>query len=221
MSLDNVRAAAVAAEAVGRHAEAAEYWRQLVSAEHRPEDALSLGTALAATGDDAGAVEALQWAATQAPDMAEPHFKLGWIHEKHNRLEDAKMSIQRGLSVKTWPPGFTMLGRVCRRLGDDDSARAAFQQAMQLDPSDDEATSGLAIVERFHDPECAISLFRRALRLNPESAVAHRELGHMLWRVGQLAERQKPRVSGVVRLEPNIPGDSDYLEHLLRLERSP
>jgi tetratricopeptide (TPR) repeat protein len=187
---DDKATRADALEEEGNLDEAIRTWRQLHEEEPRPEYAYRLGSALLTRGEYDEAELHLTAAVRGAPDMAEPRFRLGSLFLKKKRLQEARAMLEQGLRITEWPPAFNLLGSVCRSLGDKAGALAAFERAVSLDPSDDEALYGLGVELQTTHPGRSEELFRQALSIDPESAAARRELGFMLWKRGRHEEAE-------------------------------
>jgi len=105
-------------------------------------------------------------------------------------LQTAKDWFSRALRHERNARILTFLGNVDDALGHEQGARQSFEEAIALDPSYEEALFGLASLEREHNPGKAASLFRRALDVDPQYAAAHRELGSLLEKEGDLDEAE-------------------------------
>ena len=89
-------------------------------------------------------------------------------------------------------PDWLLYGAVLQRLGRPVSARAAFDRAVELDPSDLAAQTAAAVV-RFDkdDPSAAFSRLGPLASANPRSAVARFHLGLMLLWLQQVEEARR------------------------------
>ena len=84
-------------------------------------------------------------------------------------------AAQRGANAKD----LIKLGQALADLGRMDDALAAYAQATELDPKDDEAIArkGTALESMKHFEE-AVELFQHALELNPKSMIAKRGINY-------------------------------------------
>ena len=125
-----------------------------------PRAHLALGKALLQEGKAAEAVTALQTAVKLAPDSGEANYQLGLALVRAGRKEEAAAQLKKGRDL----------------VAADDRAQNAL-----LDVAD-----GRAALER-KDFDEAVSKFRRASQLQPESAEPQRLLGAALERQGDIA----------------------------------
>ncbi len=125
-----------------------------------PRAHLALGKALLQEGKAADAVTALQNAVKLAPESGEANYQLGLALVRAGRKEEAAAQLKKGRDL----------------VAADDRAQNAL-----LDVAD-----GRAALER-KDFDEAVSKFRRASQLQPESAEPQRLLGAALERQGDIA----------------------------------
>ena len=125
-----------------------------------PRAHLALGKALLQEGKAADAVTALQNAVKLAPESGEANYQLGLALVRAGRKEEAAAQLKKGRDL----------------VAADDRAQNAL-----LDIAD-----GRAALER-KDFDEAVSKFRRASQLRPESAEPQRLLGAALERQGDIA----------------------------------
>jgi curved DNA-binding protein CbpA len=84
--------------------------------------------------------------AIQLDDTKAPyHFELGRVLIRNpRRRKDAEMHLRRAVELDpTSAPGFVALGQLYRKMGRDDEAREAFDEALRWEPENDEALSEL------------------------------------------------------------------------------
>jgi tetratricopeptide (TPR) repeat protein len=156
-------------------------------------------------------------ALTKDPKLSDTHFYLGFYYKKIGRLEAAREHLEKGLALEEWAPGLTVLGEVCRRLKLLDQARVYFERATILEPGNAEAWYGLGLSYSFLDKDKAVEAFRKAIAADPNEASAHRELGHMLWRRGELAAA-KESILVALSLNDEDPWAHNYLGNLLSVD---
>jgi protein O-GlcNAc transferase len=91
----------------------------------------------------------------------------------------AKEWYLKSLDDMRCAPSLSLLGAACARLHDTEGARAAFEEAIALDPEYEEAFYNLAVIERKPNPKKARELLERAIQLDPNRASAHGLLGRI------------------------------------------
>lgn len=111
-------------------------------------------------------------------------------------------------------PSLSSLGAACAKLHDADGARAAFEEAIALDPEYEEAIYNLAVVEKKANPLRARELLERAIQLDPNRASAHGLLGLICQKMREptLAELHFRRA---LEVDPRDYTSSLYLANLL------
>ena len=169
------------------HEKAALFFQILTEIQPEPGQALAwagLGEALQGTGQHEEAISALEQAITLGPD------------------------------TPTTPTLHVLIAHSARSLGQDDTAIAHYQQALEQNSSLVMALEGLAGLQfaRGHYPEALIS-FRRLTELAPDSAQAHSNLGAVLAELGQIeaAMRSLQRALG---LDPQLESARANLQRL-------
>jgi Flp pilus assembly protein TadD len=93
-------------------------------------------------------------------------------------------------------------------------ARCSFKRALELEPDHSEAWYGIGLTIRFSDSAQALDMFRESIRTDESHGAAHRELGHMLWRTGELMAAEQ-HVRRALELGPGDAWAHNYLGHLL------
>jgi predicted Zn-dependent protease with MMP-like domain len=89
------------------------------------------GIGLAALGDFAGAVDALERALKIVPDDAEARLEYGLALFENARFDDAKKQLE---ALKDEPAAWHHLGIIAERRGEADAARRFFDKARRMDP---------------------------------------------------------------------------------------
>src|SRR6202021_2105005 len=114
------------------------------------------------------------------------------------------------------------LGAVLFRLGRADDAAACYREALELDPTCEEALLNLAALLSEADRlDEAIACYRRAIEQNPDRPTTHHNLGAPHLRSEQLAEAAC-RFQAAIRLRPDFPEAHNNLgAAYLRLGRQP
>lgn len=182
-----------ALRAGGRTPEAIAAWRQAIAADPDCVPSLvSLGAALAETGDPAGAVPLLRHAATLAEG---PPAAAIW-HNLANALaalgREAEADAARAEAHRLDPanplPALAWAGRL-RAAGDWQGAEAVLNALPDGTAEAAEAMFALASDRLFaHDRGNAVRLLRGVLRLKPDHALAHHDLALTLLALGEMAE---------------------------------
>ena len=175
-------------EEAGLFTEAARIWRQVVTRRPDPISLCRLGSLLLEIGDWPEGERAF-WAATDLDkNLPEPYEGLGLLYLEVGDNKAAQDQFKRSLEIEANARRFTLLGVAQMRLDLIEVARESFGQAIDLDPSYEEASYNLALTHRDDDLAKAGRLFEKALELDPQYASAHRELG---WVFRKLDERDK------------------------------
>lgn len=138
----------------------------------------TLGTALAARGRHADAIEQYGRAIEIRPGYALAHNNLGEVLARVGRLDEAVVHYREALRLQ---PGFAWahnnLGAAFQAQGRLDDAAAAFREALRLAPAYAEAHNNLGVVLALRgEPAAALEQFEAALRLRPGFASAQANL---------------------------------------------
>lgn len=109
---------------------------------------------------------------TRYPSHARALHYLGLIAQKSGNAQLAINLLERSIEIDPKDPrAYNHLGHIHICLGDRRAASACFERGLQVDPSHIASLSNLANVTMTWDLPGAISLYRRALELSPNSAV--------------------------------------------------
>jgi protein O-GlcNAc transferase len=162
--------------------------RVLVQAPEQPDALHLLGLIAHHRRDPARAVELVQRAIRQRPDIAEFHINLGNMLLTLGRSEDALGAFGRALALKpSHPKALVGMGTALRKLGRDADAMEAFARATRVAPQDPQAWHGLGMTLRALERDVpAIEALRRCAELEPKSFAAWNNLGDLLRECGQL-----------------------------------
>lgn len=137
---------------------------------------------------------------------------LGMTALAENRYEQALGFLTQAMEVDGSDPFLHVnLGRVYRRLGEDDKAIESFQTAIRLLPELFDAH--LQLAETFRSmsrPVDAVQSYRNAVRIRPDEPTVYRELGTILW---ELEERE----GAVACFQSALVLDPDNVEALCHL----
>ena len=166
-------------QAQGRLAEAAEEFGKALSL--CPEDAavhVNRGVIVRALGEKTLALEHFRRATELNPRLAQARTNLGGLLTELGRPEDALSHCQIAVAIGPMlVEAHINLGNVLRVLGRFSAARAAYVEAMRIDPTRGQAASGLgltAIQENAWDE--ALDWLRKAVALEPRSVEFLRHL---------------------------------------------
>lgn len=137
-----------------------------------------------------GAEELFRRCLQYAPRRTDIHANLGNLFSATGRFEDAETSYSTALRIDTtFRPARLGLARALLRGGKHQCALHEAEQLVAADESDSEAWTvlGTALRELGRDEEAETS-FRRALTVNPRSAVSRHNLGALLNKRGRCEE---------------------------------
>ena len=187
--LDDLIESAQRLEATDRFREAIDVWRRVVAIDGRPDIITRLGRCLFLEGDYPEDESLWRETIVRSPGHADAYFFLGYLYKKTARLEEAIPVLQTALRLKEWGRGYTTLGAVQRRLGQNAEARANFKRAIGLDSQDAEAWNLLGTLTE--DPREAADAFSRAIAADPTDVNAYRGLGEVYWKQHDLTEAER------------------------------
>ena len=133
-----------------------------------------------------------------------------------HRGEDAEDHVRRAVAAHPDALAFLEIeGQVLMRLGKLEAARASFEKAQQIDPSDGSALAGLAQLEKLAgNPEQAIVLFDRASALEPLNGATAYSAAQLSLAAGKREDAEQ-RLRRLVRRNPEIIGAANDLAYLL------
>jgi len=177
---DDRFAFAKAMEERGEYLEALKLWRALVSGLNDATILCQQARVARELGLDAEAEQTFR-AAIRA-DSSLPWGYVGLanlLRHRGDALEAVKLlvkasTLERSASIST------LLGAALVDLGRIDEAKDAFQSALRIEPTYEEAYFNLAMLENSTNAQAAEALYLKAIELDPDYALAHRELGTLL-----------------------------------------
>ena len=151
-----------------------------------PEAELLLSRALFAVGRDDEAEAALRDATSRRPALALAFLELGDHLGQAGRLSEAAEVFETGLALDAGADGLAVgLGYIRLQQGQRDAARALFARIHAAAPARQDAIVGLARVSALEgDHARAAGLYRQALALRPDDAVAGMALARSLFELG-------------------------------------
>jgi len=153
----------------------------------------NLAVALISKGDQTEATRELQTAIQQKPDSVSSHFALGSVFEDEKKLSDAEEQFRSILKIDPrFAPGSLKLSEVLIAEGKQQAAVDCLEEALKQHPSGDQAGSlraamGVAYAEN-GEMEKGQATLRDLVTAEPDSAVAHFNLGLLSMRKGQPAD---------------------------------
>ena len=217
MSVNDFAKEADALEQAGETAEALERWRAAVAADPQPANMARLGRLCLRQGFIAEGESFLRAAIEKAPAYSDSYFYLGVYHKEHGNIDEARKLLEASVALDEWAPALIALGHVYRRLKMREAALDCFRRATATDPEESEGWFGLGVTQSFVDDAEAIRSFSKAVSLDASHAAAFRELGHMMWREGDLTAA-RGHVERALQLDADDPWTHHYLGSLLLLE---
>jgi len=218
--MDSLQERAIAAEESGDSTLAFELWGNLAKTDTESVASLKYG-ALAIQLEKWDVAEgALMEASRRHPRASIVMVLLGklWAHrtdqDRTQSLQIAKQWYVKALERKRIAPFLTLLGAVCVRLDQIPEAKAAFEEAIAIDPEYDEAMYNLAVLEEKNDPLRCIALLTRAVEIDPDYLIAHQMLGRKLQKQGDLKDAEF-HFRRCLEIDPDEYWSNLYLANLL------
>ena len=179
-TLEDIISEAERFEEAGELNKAFERWNAANSLRADPVISCRLGSVATKLGKWDEAETALRLAVDMAPELAIAFECLGMLYENQGNSELAVSSFTKSVEIDENARRLTLLGVSQLALGADAAARDSFERALRLDPCYEEASYNLGVTFREQEPERAIGLFKKSVEIDPEYAIAHRELGWCL-----------------------------------------
>ena len=212
MSLaEELRADAEALERSGDRSRAHEKWLAAAREDGRSIRILNgLGRSHMLLGHLAEAEAILRQSSLLDPEDGESLWLLGFVLHSQGRLDDARSALERGLAKREWSTARIMLGEVCWRLGDSNSALPHYERALVDAPNDPSGWYGMGMVVKDVSADRAAQLFRKAIAVDPQYWLAHRELGWILSHSKRYDEAERC-LRDAVRLAPEDAMSHAYL----------
>ena len=190
----------------GKLEEAVASWQQALRL--KPDDAEAhnnLGIVLQEQGKLEEAAASLQQALRLKPDYAEAHNNLGIVLKEQGKLEEAAASLQQAVRLKpdvcrgAQQPGNCPQGTGQAGGSGGQLAAGSPPQAGRMPRRT--TTWGLSLQEQGKLGE-AIASWQQAIRLKPDYAEAHNNLGNALREQGKL-EEAAASLQQAIRLKPD------------------
>src|SRR5262249_32015992 len=120
------------------------------------------------------AVSEFESAVSLAPDRAEGYYNLGSALRLWGELDGAQRGLRKAIGLRPqFPEAHCALGwALGDQVGAEREGLAEFEEAVSQQPSYSEAHFNIGIVHwKANETDAAIIAFRRAVELNPKSAV--------------------------------------------------
>jgi tetratricopeptide (TPR) repeat protein len=175
----------------GQHAEAVAALQQLVKMNVRAFEAhLYLGNAYAAQGKTNAALGEYDAASLLNPELATPHIEAAKVLSNANQHAVAIVRCRKGLDLSPRSDyGHYTLGVIYRRAQKPTDAADAFTRAVELNPANVRARSGLAATAmQLGRTEVAAAQFEQLIELGFQVAPSHFNLGIIAATRGDRAE---------------------------------
>ena len=121
----------------GRKDDALPLVRELVRIDlEHPAQYLELARLCTSLGQMDLAEQSFRSCIERAPNQAVGYSSLaGWLLQSPRRLDEAQSLAEKAVALEPSAQNYALLGTICQRRGDHAGARAAWQHAVQLDPT--------------------------------------------------------------------------------------
>jgi tetratricopeptide (TPR) repeat protein len=212
MSLaEELRAEAEALERSGDQSGAHGKWLAAAKEDgHSTRILNGLGRSHMLLGHLAEAEALLRQASLLDSEDGESLWLLGFALHSQARWDEARNALERGLAKREWPTARVMLGEVCWRLGDSSSALQHYERALEQDANDPSGWYGMGMVSKDASRDRAAELFRKAIAVDPQYWLAHRDLGWILAQSKRYDEAERC-LREAIRLAPEDATAHAYL----------
>jgi len=135
------------------------------------------------------AAASARWAVVLNPAYANGHAVLGRVLKEQGRLKEAAVCLRRVVLLQPGAVfGWVNLGDALDEMGEVDEALACVRSALLVDPAAAPAWNNLGHLLQGWGEAGTAGPLRRAIRLRPDYAAAHLNLGMDLLRQGRLEE---------------------------------
>jgi putative PEP-CTERM system TPR-repeat lipoprotein len=205
MNTAALRALALALSLQGLNTESAEVYGELAILQPDSVSArMGVGSQLLLAGDEVVGIEKFREALAIDPDNRTAREGLIAAYLNLGRLVEARQEAQTySARYEDNPRPLLLLGAVELRAEDRVSARAAFQQALELDPENIAGYRGLATLAlQAGEIDVARSNYRRALSVAPEDLATTLSLATLELRAGEL-EVAEAMLEEAIELQPD------------------
>lgn len=150
----------------------------------------NLGFAHLKLGEKRDALESFQAAARLEPANLEVNFQLGKLLLAAGRAAEAKEHLLAAAGHESRPYIHRLAGDCLLQLGESAEAAAHYKRAVKANPNDPHCLSQLAAIylELGSDLEVAVSLLKKSVEIEPDSALHQERLAAALARLPQPAK---------------------------------
>jgi Flp pilus assembly protein TadD len=182
----------------------------------------NLGGALLLLGRPDEAYSHFQAASEINPNDPMSHSNLGAYLQEHGKLPEAMQQYDRTISLTSdaglLAATYANLGSAYRKLGEDEKARASYDQALRLNPLQSNAYLGLGqLLEKQNQTDDAIHNYSKSVELRPTDT-GFMFLGHALESAGRRAEALAAYQSAL-KMSPEMPEAQHAVDALSRNTR--
>jgi tetratricopeptide (TPR) repeat protein len=153
------------------------------------------------------------------PHDSQAHSELGRTYLTWWRCHEADEPLRVSMELNPCFPAFMNYGLNCNRIGLDQEAERAFENALQIAPDCAEAhfQLALALMTAFHDPtrmRKVVDYFRESLRLRPDHELSADFLGETL--VLHLHAFEEARAFAL-EIEARFPDTAKRIQFIIQL----
>ena len=115
------------------------------------------------------------------------HGALGYALKRYEKLSEAADELRKAVALSPdLAPAHFQLAEVLVQMGDSMAALPEYESAVRLHPQDAEFSYKYGVALSRARPQDAAAQLKRAIELDPNNAEAHRSLGMLLRRTGDL-----------------------------------
>jgi len=170
--------------------------------------------ALRTLGRTDEAAEAVAKAVALDPSIADAWNVYGLVEQDRRRFDDARSHFQRAVALNSrFALAWMNLGNSEHALGNIAAAKDAFVKALAIDARLPEVYYNLGLLHQnaTGNLEQAIANYRQAVALAPSYALAHHNLGHVLFLTGRFDEAWREHVWRTPGRHPLPPRDAAHV----------
>jgi len=202
--IEQLFAQGLALHGQGELAKAMQTYEQVLRLAPKHFDALHhVGIVAFQTGDYQMAAGFFRSALAVHPEAGAAHNNLGNALREQQHLEDALLSYERAIALGEGDAWFNR-GVALQTLRRWDEARHSYDQALSLNPADDQACCNrAAALQELCLFDAALESVQQALALFPDSAEAHYRLGSLHLASGRAADAL-PCLNRAIELHPQL-----------------
>jgi tetratricopeptide (TPR) repeat protein len=172
----------------------------------------NLAMVYARKGDLISAEKLLRQALEDNPNYREGHLNLGLVLAQENRQSGAEAELEKAIALAPKDPTtLSTAGKAEVQMGKVSKGIALLRQVADLAPDLAAAHLDLAVaLADGYDLSAALVQTSEAVRLAPQSGIAHFYRGRILFDLGRPAEAQ-PEFETACRLDTRLPGPRYFL----------